>query len=118
MGLHTPDITVTTAHIKSSFHSLIPFLPLLCNCQFRRLNSIQFLCSQDHILAGWHPETGLCMDHTENRASLLKEACLLIRCLAIDVLLLHTLAPIGMCLPSRCLAMSLYVAILLMIVFE
>jgi hypothetical protein len=29
------------SHIKSSFHSLIPLLPLFCNCQFRRLDSIQ-----------------------------------------------------------------------------
>jgi hypothetical protein len=36
---------------------------------------------------------------------------LLIRCLAIDVLLLHALAPVGMCLPSRCLAVGLYVTI-------
>jgi hypothetical protein len=45
--------------MKSSFHSLISFLPLFCDCQFRRLNSIQFLCSQAHILAGWRLETRL-----------------------------------------------------------
>jgi hypothetical protein len=45
--------------MKSSFHSLIPFLPLFCNCQFQRLDSIQFLCSQAHILAGWSHETRL-----------------------------------------------------------
>jgi hypothetical protein len=39
-------------HMKSSFHRLIPSLPLLCNCQFRRFDSIQFLCSQVYILAG------------------------------------------------------------------
>jgi hypothetical protein len=44
-------------HITSSFHRLIPFLPLFCNCQFRRLGSIQFLCSQAHILADWRLET-------------------------------------------------------------
>jgi hypothetical protein len=42
--------------MNSSFHSLIPFLLLFCNCQFRRLNSIQF---QAHILAGWLLETQL-----------------------------------------------------------
>jgi hypothetical protein len=47
------------SHMKSSFHSLIPFLPLFCNCQFRGLGSIQFLCSQVHILAGWCLETRL-----------------------------------------------------------
>jgi hypothetical protein len=45
--------------MKSSLHSLIPFLPLFCNCQFRRLDSIQFLCSQAHIQAGWRLETQL-----------------------------------------------------------
>jgi hypothetical protein len=41
------------SHMKFSFHSLMPFLPLFCNCEFRRLDSVQFLCSQAHILAGW-----------------------------------------------------------------
>jgi hypothetical protein len=27
------------SHVKSSCHSLIPFLPLFCRCQFRRLDS-------------------------------------------------------------------------------
>jgi hypothetical protein len=43
--------------MKSSFHSLIPFLPLFCNSQFWRPNSIQFLSSQSHVLAGWYLET-------------------------------------------------------------
>jgi hypothetical protein len=38
------------SHMKSSFHNLIPVLPLFCNCQFRRLDSIQFPA---HIQAGW-----------------------------------------------------------------
>jgi hypothetical protein len=45
--------------MKPSFHSLIPFLPIFCNCQFRRLDSIQFLCSQALILTGWRLETQL-----------------------------------------------------------
>jgi hypothetical protein len=45
--------------MKSSFHRLIPFLPLFCNCQFRRLDCIQFLCSHAHILADWRLETRL-----------------------------------------------------------
>jgi hypothetical protein len=32
--------------MKSSLYCLIPFLPLFCNCKFRRLDSVQFLCSQ------------------------------------------------------------------------
>jgi hypothetical protein len=94
---------VFKSHMESSFHSLISFLPLFCNCHFRRLDSVQYLCSQAHISAGWRPETQffafrllcvlpdtslwlLCMDHAENTASVFKKACLLIRCLAIDVL--------------------------------
>jgi hypothetical protein len=45
------------SHMKSSCHSQIPFFPLFCSCQFRRLDWIQFLCSQAHILAGWRLET-------------------------------------------------------------
>jgi hypothetical protein len=50
------------------------------------------------------------MDHAEI-ASIVKEACLLIRCLAMDVILLLDLAPAEMCLLSRCLAMVLYVTL-------
>jgi hypothetical protein len=31
------------SHLKSSFHSLIPFLSLFCSCQFRTLDSIPLL---------------------------------------------------------------------------
>jgi hypothetical protein len=70
------------SHMKSSFYRLTPFLTSFCNCQFRRLDSIQFLCSQAHIPAGWRLETGLhstqlnsssqslCTDHAENTALL------------------------------------------------
>jgi hypothetical protein len=27
------------SHVKTSWHSLIPFLPLFCSCQFRRLDA-------------------------------------------------------------------------------
>jgi hypothetical protein len=47
----------------------------------------------------------------KHRLSTAEKACLLIRCLAMDVLLLRALAPAGMCLPSRCLAMGLNVTI-------
>jgi hypothetical protein len=46
-------------HMKTSFHSLNSFLSLFCSCQFQRLDSIKFLFSQDHIAAGWCPETRL-----------------------------------------------------------
>jgi hypothetical protein len=49
--------------MKSSLHSLIPFLPFILNysvnCKLRRLDSVLFLCSQDHILRGWRLETQL-----------------------------------------------------------
>jgi hypothetical protein len=95
--------------MMSSLHRLIPFSPLFCNYQFRRLDSIQSLCSYAHSLAGWRLGTRLdsttllrrvfCVlllplapDHPENTASIVKEACLIVRCLAVDVLLLHTYA--------------------------
>jgi hypothetical protein len=40
-----------------------------------------------------------------------KEACLFIRCLTMDVLLLRAYACTGICLPSRCLAVDLYITI-------
>jgi hypothetical protein len=43
--------------------------------------------------------------------SIFEKTCLLIRCLAVDVLLLGAYAPAGICFPSRCLATGLYVAI-------
>jgi hypothetical protein len=49
------------------------------------------------------------MRPAENTASIFKEACLLIRCLAMDVLFLRALARAGMCLPSRRLAMGMHV---------
>jgi hypothetical protein len=48
---------------------------------------------------------------TENTAPIVKEVCLLIRCLAIDVLLFSEFACAGMCLPSRCLAMGIHVTL-------
>jgi hypothetical protein len=59
-------ITDTAAHMKSSLHSLIPFLPLLlshirlpslsvpwcnCQCQLRNSTQFQFLCSYPGTLA-------------------------------------------------------------------
>jgi hypothetical protein len=47
------------SHMKPSFHSLIPFLPIFCSSQFRRLDSVQFFCSHAHIPADWRLETRL-----------------------------------------------------------
>jgi hypothetical protein len=112
------------SHMKSSFHRLIPFLPLFCSCQFRRLDPIQFFCSQAHILSGWRPETrlftsllkrpSLSLYNTSARAPrktpsfTVKEACLQLRCLSTDILLFRAFAYTGMCLPSRFLAMGIH----------
>jgi hypothetical protein len=115
--------------MKSSIHSLIPFLPLFCSCQSRRLDSIKFPCFQAHIPVGCRPETRLltldycsmlpntslyplCTDHIENTASIVKEVYLLIRSLAV-LLLLCAFACAGMCLPSRCLAIGIHIAIII-----
>jgi hypothetical protein len=115
--------------MKSSFYSLVPFLPLLCNCQFRRLDSIQFLCYQAHVLAGWRPESRhpasdyycsvlpntslhpLCTYHAENTACIVGDACFRRRCLAKYILLSRALALAKMCLPSRCVAIDIQVTI-------
>jgi hypothetical protein len=47
------------SYMESSFRNLIPCLSLFCSCQFWRLDSLQILCFQAHIPAGWHPETRL-----------------------------------------------------------
>jgi hypothetical protein len=52
------------------------------------------------------PRHGPCRKHS---LSVVEKACLLIRCVAMDVMLLRVLAPARMCLPSRCLAIGLYV---------
>jgi hypothetical protein len=103
--------------MKTSLHSLIPFLPLFCSCQFRGFNSTIFdysslllqlplLCLVFGALL-YHLGT----DHTENTARNVDEACLPRRCLAIDVLLFHAFASAGMCLASRCVAMGMHVTI-------
>jgi hypothetical protein len=50
------SLTVTTAHMKSSLHSLFPFLPFLLN--HLRLPTLTIL-SQAHIPAGWRLENQL-----------------------------------------------------------
>jgi hypothetical protein len=47
------------SHMKSSRHSLILFLSLFCDCQPRRLDSIQFPFSEAHNLTGRRLETRL-----------------------------------------------------------
>jgi hypothetical protein len=107
--------------MKSSWHSLI------LSCHYSATassdDSTHFHSStpEPHMQAGWHPETRLsstitllycptlCTDPTENTTSIVKETCLLIPCVAMDLLLLRACA--GICLPSRCLAIVLWVTI-------
>jgi hypothetical protein len=110
--------------------------PYSCDCQFRRLDSIQFLCSQAHIPAGWRLEARsscsrllfsttwllfcsvlfcgtLPCNHfartTQKTASTADQAFLPRRCLARDVPLFRAFPSLEMCLASRCLAMSIHV---------
>jgi hypothetical protein len=114
------------SHMKSSCHSLIPFLPLFCSCQFRRLDSIQYLGSEVHILAGWCLETRLCsvlfysaehffiatLHEPRRKHSLYCWGVFTDPLSSNEVLLLRALAPASMCLSSRCVVMDLYVTIL------
>jgi hypothetical protein len=96
------------SHMKSSFHSLPPFLPLFCNCQFRGLNSAR-------IPVSWHPETRLFTPrllfytvrhflittlHEPRRKHSLYYlgSVLLICCLTMVILLLCVFASAGVCL--------------------
>jgi hypothetical protein len=118
--------------MESSFHSLTPILPLFCSSQFQRLHTIQFLCSQAHIPAGWHPKTRLfpswlllfstflaaehffiITSHRPHRKHclILLRRRVLIHCLAMDVLFLYGMARAGMYFPSRCLAIFIQVKV-------
>jgi hypothetical protein len=113
--------------MKPSCHRLILFLPLFCNCQFQRLDSTQFLCSQLISRQAGVPKldssllfySALCCRTllyyhfartTQKTQPLFLMRC---RCLAMYVLLLLSLAPAGMCSPSHCLVTGLYVTIYL-----
>jgi hypothetical protein len=100
------------SHMKSSFHSLLPFLSfLLLTFDCHHLpqldqnldNSIDFLCPFITPRQWPRRKHSLCI---------VQKACLLILCLAMEVLLLAAHPSAGICLLSRCLAMGLYVTIL------
>jgi hypothetical protein len=108
--------------MKSSFHSLIPFLPLFCSCQFRRIDSVPLLCSQAHILAGWSLETRLTLLNWTFICNHFARATRKTRPLycweGVFAASLYSngsysiavcvFVAAGMCLPSRCLAMNMY----------
>jgi hypothetical protein len=100
--------TVASNHKRSSsFHSLIPFLQFLLNhLGLPSQNSIQFVkmtTSNDLICPFITSRHG---PHGKHHLYFVEKTCLLIHCLAINILLLHTLARARMCLPSRCVAMG------------
>jgi hypothetical protein len=103
--------------MKSLFHILIPFLSAA-----RSEDSSQFNSSAPKLIS-WQAGVSkldsslptpvlFCLTLPYNHfprnslktASIVKEAYLRTRCLAVDILLLRALACAGMCLPSRCLA--------------
>jgi hypothetical protein len=81
--------------------------------------TLNFFAHYFHMTTNVHSTTIFChfitLRHGPRRThshSTVEKACLLMRCLLMDVLLLGAYASAGMCLPSRCLAMGLYVTIL------
>jgi hypothetical protein len=108
--------------MKSSLHSLILFLPLFCNCQLRKLDSIQFLCSKAHIAAGWRLETRLTLLNWTllyNHFARATQKTQPLSCSeGVSIAPLHTKGSYssvacvfdaaGMCLQGRCLAMNVY----------
>jgi hypothetical protein len=107
------------SHMKSSSRSVVPFLPLLSTQFNSKLISRQagvskldsslqsttlFYVAEHFLITTLHGPA-------VNTASIVKVACLLMRCPVIDVLLLSEFACAGMCLPSRCLAMSMHVTV-------
>jgi hypothetical protein len=98
--------------MKSSLHSLIHFFhffSITFDCHIQ--NSIQFSTTtlSNNLLCPF-----ITSRHKPRRTQSFSivEVCLLIRCLAMNVLLLRTFASARMCLPSRCLEMGFYVTIL------
>jgi hypothetical protein len=58
LGLYNrPEVAAVPGDVSPTPPKKITLLPLFRNCQFRRLDRIQFLCSRVHILAGWRLET-------------------------------------------------------------
>jgi hypothetical protein len=106
-------------HMKASFHGLITFLSLFCNCQFRRLGSIQFLCPEADILAGWRLETRFDWTLLYNHFARTTQKTQPLYCWeGVLTASLHSnrsysivacvFVAAGMCLPSRCLALNMY----------
>jgi hypothetical protein len=98
--------------MKSSLHSLIHFLPLFCQLQTAEFNTVVDN-SQMNSSSGEPFFITTLHGHAENTTSIVKKACLLIRCLTVNVLSLRAFASAGMCLLGRCLTVGLYVTVCL-----
>jgi hypothetical protein len=98
--------------MKSSLHPIIPFLPLLLTQLLLPSPELDPILDNNSLkrpsLSLYNPSHGKRRKHS---LFVVEKACLMIRCLEMDVLLLRAYALAGMCLPSRCLAMGLYVTI-------
>jgi hypothetical protein len=105
------------SHMKSSWDSLIPFLPFLqlaipkTRLDYPRLLFYTPLYSvfsayTTFVLPSYNhfPRTP-----RKTPSSIVKNSCLLVRYLAIDVLLFRAFASAGMSLSTRCLAMDTHV---------
>jgi hypothetical protein len=115
------------SHMKSSFHRLIPSFPFLLphlglpspeldqildnslKWTLLQMNSQLLTTKSNDLLCPFiNPRQGL---HKKHSLFIVAKACLLIRCLEMDVLLLRAFASAGMCLPSRCPAMGIRVTV-------
>jgi hypothetical protein len=88
------------SYMKSSLHILIPSFSFLLSHLGRPFPELDPVLDNNKLLPWSFSLHNLGADPTET-------PCLLIRCLAIDALLLHKLAAAGMCSPSRCLTLGL-----------
>jgi hypothetical protein len=101
-------------HVKSSLHRLI------LSCQFRRLASILFrllFCTPCYSASTMSVLVNTSYNHfartpRKTPSSVVQNACLLVRYLSMDVLLLLSVFLAGVCLQNRCLAMRIHVTIL------
>jgi hypothetical protein len=100
------------SHMKSSWHSLIHFLPFLQLAIPKiRLHSTTVLCSFYYISPAEHFYNHFARTPRKTPTSIVKNACLQLRCLATDVLFFRSFATGGTCLPTRCLEMGMHVTI-------
>jgi hypothetical protein len=64
------------SHTESPLRSLIPYLTLFCSCQYRRLDSVQFLCLFSNVLYSYYLSARI---PRKTPSSIVKEACLQLR---------------------------------------